>query len=109
MNTEIFVDIERFVEAANSPEKTLFLTVILQALLDASKPETTNESEQAKYDRDRSIAWFFASIGTTASDFEVVCDMAGIDVAYTREFASKILRTKEIKYVRKKINAILSS
>jgi len=108
MKTDIFVEIETYMEDIGSPEKVLFLTVILQALLDASKPETVNDSERAKIDRDRAQAWFFASVGVTAEDFTIVCDMAGIDPQYARTFAYKVLRSKEIEYTRKKINSILS-
>jgi hypothetical protein len=109
MKTNIFIDVDSFVDSVNSPEKTLFLTVILQALLDASKPSTTNESERAKVDRERGRAWFNATVGVTAEDFVIICDMAGVDPAYTREFAHKVLTSKEVDYVRKKINTILSS
>lgn len=107
--TDIFIEIEDFMQEQSSPERILFMTVILQALLDASKPSTTNESERAKLDRTHAQAWFFASVGVTAEDFANVCDMAGIDPGYTRSFAYKVIRSKEVKYTRKKINSILSN
>ena len=91
----------------SSPERTLFLCVILQALLDASKPAYEGEPSTARIDRDRASAWFFASVGTTAEDFEEVCTNAGVDSEYMRDFAYKVLQTGEIDYVRKRINAIL--
>ncbi len=107
--TDIFIEIEDYMQEISSPERILFMTVILQALLDASKPSTTNESERAKLDRTHAQAWFFASVGVTAEDFATVCDMAGIDPGYTRNFAYKVICSKEVKYTRKKINSILSN
>lgn len=107
--TDIFIEIEDYMQENTSPERILFMTVILQALLDASKPSTTNESERAKLDRRHAQAWFFASTGVTAEDFTTVCDMAGVDPQYTRSFAYKVIRSKEIDYTRKKINSILSN
>jgi hypothetical protein len=88
--------------------KTLYLAVILQALLDATKPQYTGEPEQSDIDRRQAKAWFFASVGVTAEDFVEVCDTAGVDPDYTRSFAYKIIETKEIDFIRKRINALLT-
>ena len=90
-----------------TPEKTLFLTVILQALLDATKPEYEGEPINSVLERERAIAWFFASVGVTAEDFTVVCDYAGVNPVYMREFAFKVLKSGEVDYVRRRINAVL--
>ena len=89
-------------------EQLLFLSVILQAFLDATKPAASNEPEEEQLARRQAQAWFFASVGVTAEDFQTVCDMAGLDAGYVRSFAYKVLRTKEIKYERKRINTVLS-
>jgi len=91
-----------------SPEKVLFLSVILQALLDATKPETLSEPEEEKLARRSAQAWFFASVGVTSQDFVDVCDLAGISPVDMRSFAFKVLRSKEVKYIRKRINTVLS-
>lgn len=91
-----------------SPEKVLFLSVILQALLDATKPETQSEPEEEKLARRSAQAWFFASIGVTSQDFVDVCDLAGVSPVDMRSFAFKVLRSKEVKYIRKRINTVLS-
>jgi hypothetical protein len=91
----------------SSPEKTLYLAVILQALLDATKPAYAGEPDQAIIDRDRAIAWFFASVGVTAEDFREVCDNAGVDPDYMRQFAFRVLKSGEVDFVRRRINAIL--
>ena len=108
--TEKFlVEIESLVEnKTTSPEQILFLGVVLQAMLDATKPENNRESGESKTARDAAKAWFFASVGVTAEDFSTVCDIAGVDADYVRSFAFKVLKSKEIKYVRRRINAVLT-
>ena len=106
-NSKITIHLDEFRPDESSPERTLFLCVLLQALLDASKPVYEGEPVTARIDRDRASAWFFASIGTTAQDFAEVCTNAGVDPDYMRDFAYKVLQTGEVEYVRKRINAIL--
>ena len=90
-------------------ERLLFLSVILQALLDATKPKEKKESSISIINRDRAIAWFFCSTGVTCDNFEFVCEQAGLSSSYTRHFAYKVIHSKEIKFVRQKINAVLNS
>tara|TARA_R110000744_G_scaffold46911_5_gene103545 strand:+ start:13856 stop:14197 length:342 start_codon:yes stop_codon:yes gene_type:complete len=92
----------------SSKEQTLFLSVILQALLDATKPAHDKEPMESVQHRDRATAWFFASVGVTAEDFSTVCELAGVEPNYCREFAFKVLKSGEVKYVRKRINALLT-
>ena len=106
-NSKITIHLDEFRPDESSPERTLFLCVLLQALLDASKPVYEGEPVTARIDRDRASAWFFASVGTTARDFEEVCSHAGVDADYMRDFAYKVLKSGEIEYVRRRINAVL--
>ncbi len=53
-------EIEIGVSIGKSNERVLFIAVVLQALLDATKPEDPNESKTAIYARERATAWFFA-------------------------------------------------
>tara|TARA_R110000751_G_scaffold46569_1_gene104663 strand:- start:325 stop:669 length:345 start_codon:yes stop_codon:yes gene_type:complete len=105
-NSNIVVEEDVFKERS-SPEQTMYMCVILQALLDATKPTYENEPEVSIIDRDRAKAWFFATVGVTAQDFKIVCDYANIDYNYMREFAFKVLKSGEIEYTRKRINAVL--
>ena len=107
-SNQFLLEIEEVVERPATPERVLFLSVLLQALLDATKPETSIEPEEEKVARRSAQAWFFASVGVTAQDFEEVCDLAGIEPVRMRTFAFKVLRSKEIKYVRRRINTVLS-
>ena len=91
----------------SSPERVLFLSVIFQALLDATKEKTIVESSRTSVERANARAWFFSSIGVTCDNFEYVCDNAGMDADYTRSFAIKVIKSKEIKYVRQRIRRVL--
>ena len=95
---DIFLDVE--FNNKESPERGLFLSVILQALLDAT-------SKKSKVNKDRAISWFFCSVGVTCDNFEQVCQHAGLSPSYTRSFAYKVINSSELKYVRQKIKTIL--
>ena len=97
---DIFLDVE--FNNKESPERGLFLSVILQALLDAT-------SKKSKVNKDRAISWFFCSVGVTCDNFEQICNHAGLSPSYTRSFAYKVIHSPDIKYVRQKINAVLNS
>ena len=56
----------------DNPERVLFLSVILQALLDATKTKSKVEPSQTSIERERARAWFFCSVGVTCDDFENV-------------------------------------
>ena len=105
--TDIEVSVLSDIKKQEMPERKLFLAVIFQALLDATKPKEKKESAISVMNRDRAIAWFFASVGVTAEDFHSVCDYAGVNPVYMREFAFKVLKSGEVEYVRKRINAVL--
>ena len=102
---EIITEIEK--QEYNPPERILFLSVIFQALLDATKEKTKVESSRTSVERANARAWFFSSIGVTCDNFEYVCDNAGMNADYTRSFALKVINSKEIKYVRQRIRRVL--
>ena len=106
-SSNISLILDEFRPDESSPERTLFLCVLLQALLDATKKPYEGEPAEVRVERDRATSWFFASVGVTAKDFEEVCSRAGVDPDYMREFAYKVLKSGEVEYVRKRINAVL--
>jgi len=107
--TEILLEIEEVIKKRKAdPEQLLFMSVILQAMLDATKPITPKESEEAVAAREASMSWFFCSVGMNVDDFMTVCDIADLDPNYVRSFAYKVLRSKEIEFVRKRINTVLT-
>ena len=95
---DIFLDVE--FNNKESPERGLFLSVILQALLDAT-------SKKSKVNKDRAISWFFCSVGVTCDNSEQICQHAGLNPSYTRSFAYKVIHSPDIKYVRQRIKKML--
>jgi hypothetical protein len=113
VSSKISVDLDDQLEVisqspSGDPHKLLFLAVIFQAMLDATKPEADNESAEAVLERDRAKGWLFASVGVTAADFVTVCDLAGVDYHQVRSFAHQVINTGEATFIRRKINAILN-
>ena len=102
---ELITELEE--ETFTSPERILFISVIFQALLDATKEKTIVESSRTSVERAHARAWFFCSVGVTCDNFEYVCENAGMDAEYTRSFAIKVINSKEIKYVRQRIRRVL--
>ena len=90
------------------PERNLYLAVILQALLDATHSTVGYTVAVSGSIQSQADSWFFTSVSAHATDFNYVCDMAGLDPSYTRSFAYKIIRSKEISFIRKRINGLLS-
>jgi hypothetical protein len=85
--------LEEGVHDHHTPEKVLWLCVILQQLLDATKPVKEYDNTEVK--------------GVTAEDRDTVCHLAGIDPDAFKSFAKQVIRTKEKTFIRKRINAIL--
>ena len=90
-------------EPINS-ERRLFLSVILQALLDVSKKIIT---PQDKVNKSRAESWFFTSVGVTCENFESVCQMAGVQPSKARSFAYQVIRSTDKKFLRKRIRNVL--
>jgi len=99
--------LEEGVHNHHSPEKVMWLCVILQQLLDATKPPKYYDSVEIQMARTQAEAWIFSSVGVTAEDRDTVCFLAGVDPAAFKNFAKKVLKTKETVFIRKRINAIL--
>ncbi len=89
------------------PCKSLFFAVILQALLDATKPVEAGEGSDIKLNRDQAHAWVFCSVGVTCKNFEETCEMAGLPPKLVRTFALKVIKSGDTDDVRRKINALL--
>jgi len=95
------------VHDSHSPERVLWLCVILQQLLDATKPTYEGENAYNILMRDSARTWLTSSYGVTATDRDDVCDMAGINPEALTTFTKKLFNNDEIEFVRKRINAIL--
>jgi hypothetical protein len=64
-------------------ERRLWASVIIQALKDATSAPT---SPSAEVDKRQAVAWFTASVGVTADNFEAVCLAAEIPPDRVRKF-----------------------
>ena len=102
----IYVE-QLFASEPESSERQLFLSVILQALLDATKEKIPNEKIRTTYDRDRAKAWLLVEVGVTCQNFEDVCGMAGVNPEVTRTFAYQVVNSKQKDSIRKQIKNIL--
>ena len=90
------------------PERLLFISVFLQALLDATKPETKEEPISSEKARQSALKWFTVPSCVTASTYEPICELAGIAPDYGRKFFNRIL-SKDLKFVHRRINVLLNS
>jgi len=109
MNTLTSISNESiFTGTPNNEYHSLFMGVILRALLDVSKPSTSVETSSIKVDRLAARSWFFATSGVTCENFEYVCDIAGINPMAMRSVATKVLQRKDISNVRKEINSFFN-
>ena len=108
MNLPSNVSIESLYDLTNKNSyRTLYLSIIFQALLDVSKPEKKEESSEIKIQRDQANAWFFSSIGVTCEDFETVCYYAGVEPVKIRIFAYEAIKSGDIENVRKRFNSFI--
>ena len=96
-----------FPSEPESSERQLFLSVILQALIDATKEKTQNEKIRTTYDRDRAKAWLLAEVGVTCQNFEEICGMAGVSPNVTRTFAYQVVHSTNKDFIRRRIKNIL--
>ena len=98
---------ELYEKTKEYPDKTLFLSVIFQALLDVTKPKKDKEETNIQMLRDQASAWFFASIGVTCENFEFICDYAGVDPKEMRRFAFHVINSDKGGRIRSQILSIL--
>jgi hypothetical protein len=87
--------------------RALYLSVIVQALLDLTKPKQKEESSQIKTQRTQADAWFFASVGVTCEDFEQICHQAGIPPYKVRHYAYEVIKSGDLENVRRKFQSLL--
>ena len=89
------------------PIRSLYLAVILQAIIDLIKPESIQESSNIKLQRDQAHAWVFSSVGVTCENFEDTCILAGLEPGMVRTFTLNVIKSGDTDEVRRKINSIL--
>jgi hypothetical protein len=75
--------------------------------LDATKPPHPSDTTYTSVNRDRAKSWLTSDVGVTAEDKETICFLAGIEPEALTSYARKVIDTKEVPFIRKRINAIL--
>ena len=93
--------------ADKDPHRTLYLSVIVQALLDLTKTKKKNEASDITLQRDQAHAWFFTSVGVTCEDFETICLYAGVLPEKVRSFAYEAITSGDSENVRKRFQGLL--
>ena len=83
--------------------RKLYTSVIFQALMDLTKLNTSVTDASVSVSRSCAHSWFFTTSGQTAIDFEEICDNAGLDPMFVREFAYSVVNQKGNKNVKKRI------
>jgi len=85
------------------PARSLYVAVIIRAILDASKPVLTSEDSSIKTFRKEAHNWLFKDVGVTNEDFTVVCDMAGFPPDKVRILAFNVINSGDIENERAKL------
>jgi len=83
--------------------KKLYTSIIYQALMDLTKLNTSLTDTSISINASSAHSWFFKTSGTTATDFEEICDNAGLDPMFVRDFAYSVVHEKGNKNVKKRI------
>ena len=89
------------------PHKSLYIAVIVQALIDVSKPIKEKEDSKITLHRDQAHAWFFTSSGVTCEDFEAICYYAGLPPSKVRTFAYEVIQSGDSDNVRRKLQKFI--
>jgi len=87
--------------------KSLYVSVVLQALLDLTKPLSKSEDSSVQVYRDQAQSWIFKEVGVTCEDFEEVCFYAGLEPSLIRKFAYNVINSEDISDVRRNFQALL--
>ena len=106
-NTYIFNE-DQESQQQTSPERVMFIAVFLQSLLDATKPEYKGEPRSSILNRDAAVKWFSQPACVTASTFEPICELAGINPEYARKYFNLIMEG-EREFTYRRINILLNS
>ena len=88
-----------------SPERLLFLSVIYQAILDATIDEGEYGGVEKVKNKEEALAWFFEE--KHLDDLTEICFLVGTEHDRVRSIVRQILN-KEIPFSRKRINVLIN-
>ena len=87
--------------------RSLYISVVLQAILDLSKPKSKSEDSSVQVYRDQAHSWIFKDVGVTCEDFEEICFYAGLEPTIVRKFATNVINSQDVSNGRRKFQALL--
>tara|TARA_R110000787_G_scaffold42665_1_gene104844 strand:+ start:1890 stop:2234 length:345 start_codon:yes stop_codon:yes gene_type:complete len=87
--------------------QSLYIAVVLQALLDLTKPTKENEKSSIQLERDQAHSWIFKEVGVTCRNFSDTCYYAGLQPDTVRHFAFNIINSEDIIDVRRRFHSLL--
>ena len=87
--------------------RSLYVGVILQALLDLTKPKFNAEKTSVQVYRDQAHSWIFKDVGVTCEAFAEICLYAGLEPSVVRKFATNVINSEDVSNVRRKFQALL--
>lgn len=84
--------------------KKLYVSVIFQALMDLTMLNETSVTDTSiSLTKDAAHSWFFTASSVTCKDFEEVCDNAGLEPVFVRQFAKDVINSGDKMDVEKRI------
>jgi|TARA_R100001594_G_scaffold116948_1_gene152093 lysyl-tRNA synthetase class II len=83
--------------------KSLYVSVIFQALMDLKKLNTSITDTSVSLHSEAAHSWFFTTSGTVCKDFEEVCDNADLKPTFVRQFAYDVINAGDDNNVEKRI------
>jgi len=89
------------------PNQTLYLAVIIRAVLDASKVLEVKESSDITVYRNEATRWLFKEVGVTSKDFVEICELAGLTPDKVRKLAFNVINSGDIQNEREKLYRFL--
>jgi hypothetical protein len=95
-------------DSSSSPERMMFIAVFIQSLLDATKEKYEGEPTESVNNRRAAHKWFSVPSCVTASTFEPICELAGIDPDYARRYYKKVV-DGEIEFPYRRINVLINA
>lgn len=99
----------RLNDTAWSPEQLMWLAVIAQAILDATKDPRSSDSDAIIEHRRSATRWLTTvSACVTADDRLTVCELAGISESQIRRLSTNVLFHDQ-PFERFRINALLDT
>jgi hypothetical protein len=89
------------------PNQTLYLAVIIRAVLDASKVLEVKESSDITVYRNEATRWLFKEVGVTSKDFVEICELAGLTPDKVRKLAFNVINSGDVQNEREKLYRFL--